>query len=120
MMFTYDWDRFPVTAGRTEYGLPRIQYLHFIVATASDGSRYAHYHGEVSDDPVVCPPATARILRKIQDSEPDPRFSDFWEPTNPVEGSPAHLLEADEDGPLPPDDEAPFGLFGNADCPSMN
>lgn len=95
--FDYGWECTPVFSGRTEYGLPNQQYLHFVVATGSDGSRWAHFHGEMSPDP-VCPTATNRILQSMIAREPDPRTSDFWSETNPVAGSPADLLlQEDED-----------------------
>jgi hypothetical protein len=117
-MFKYAWERSPIEAGRTEYGLPRIRFLHFVIATGSDGSRFAHFHGEMTDDP-ECPPTTARLLRKALDTSPDPRTSSFWEVTNSVEGSPAHErdLIAESFDPLEAD---PTGLFGFPSVTEIN
>ena len=96
MDFGYKWESSPVPAGRSEYGLPKVQYLHYVVAISEEGDRYAHFHGEMSEDP-ECPPATARILRLALNRQPDPRRDQRWEQTDPVDGSPAYLRDQEDE-----------------------
>lgn len=96
MDFVYMWESSPVPAGRSEYGIPKVDFLHYVVAVSEEGDRYAHFHAEMSPNP-ECPPATARILGLALDRQPDPRRDSRWEQTDPVEGSPAHRRELEDE-----------------------
>lgn len=106
--FSYTWHRSPTFAGRNEYGLPKREYLHYVVATAPDGARWAHFHAEMSPSE-ECPPATARFLARALDAKPDPRTSEVWDPTDPVEGSPADLLEREDEALIARIEDERFG-----------
>jgi hypothetical protein len=107
--FNYSWECLPVSKGNG-FGDSAHEYLHFVVAVGPDGDRYAHFHAEMSVDP-VCPPATDRILRRMAEAKPDPRFSDFWEETNPVAGSPADLLLQEDEALLARIEDERFGVL---------
>ena len=114
--FKYVIESEPGFAGRNEFGIPRRGYLHFIVAVAPDGARFAHFHAEMAETAAV-PPTTARLLKRVNAKRPDPRFSDFWSETDPVAGSPADLAEREvEEQFAAMEDEA----FGRLDAPGGN
>jgi hypothetical protein len=121
MRFNYKWELEVVEAGRSEYGIPRVQYLHFIVAVSPDGGRFAHFHAEMNDAP-ECPPTTARILQRVLRAKPDPRDCPFWEETAPVEGSPAHRreLEAEDEALLSCMEDEHFGMLDSLDSGLRN
>lgn len=114
--FKYVVESEPSFAGRNEFGIPLRGFLHFIVAVSPEGARFAHFHAELSESPVM-PPTTARLLQRVTAKRPDPRFSDFWTQTDPVAGSPADLADREvAERFAAMEDE----MFGRLDAPDGN